>query len=135
MRLTNDLRCWILSGVDTSEFKVAALEAELATGKRESSTEEARASLLKRIIRMTIGFLVLIVGIVLLPLPGPGTLVIALGLIILSRDVRWADRLLTKLRQVTPGIPDEGNDIPRATIAYAVVVSVFAVGASILFFF
>ena len=37
---------------------------------------------------------VVIVGIIALPLPGPGWLIIAGGLTILSKDVAWADRLL-----------------------------------------
>ena len=41
-----------------------------------------------------IGLTVIAVGIVLLPLPGPGWLVIFAGLFILSTEFLWAQRLL-----------------------------------------
>lgn len=47
-----------------------------------------------------LGFIVLIVGVILLALPGPGILVIILGLVILSWEYEWAKRHLHKARQV-----------------------------------
>ena len=51
------------------------------------------------------GFAVLLVGIVLIPLPGPGLLVIAAGLFMLALEFAWAERLLhrtgVRLEQVT----------------------------------
>lgn len=118
--------------MDTSEFKVAALEAELETGVREPTMEKAQSGVLKRMIRMTIGFLVFILGIIMLPLPGPGTIVIALGLLILSRDVRWADRLLNKLRAKTPGVPAEGEAWPKLTIALSILVALLFTAVSVV---
>ena len=40
------------------------------------------------------GFLLVVIGIVLLPLPGPGTLVIIAGLAVLSTEYVWARRML-----------------------------------------
>lgn len=53
---------------------------------------------LKKIIVGLAGVAVIISGIILLPLPGPGWLVILLGLIILSTEFDWAKRLKDKLR-------------------------------------
>lgn len=39
---------------------------------------------------MLAGFLVVIIGFIMLPLPGPGTLIILLGLTILSVELEWA---------------------------------------------
>ena len=52
-------------------------------------------------LRVLFGFLLLIAGgILALPLvPGPGVALILLGLVILSRDFRWARRLLDWGRQ------------------------------------
>lgn len=47
-----------------------------------------------RVIVGVIGATVIAVGIVLLPLPGPGWLVIFAGLFILSTEFLWAQRLL-----------------------------------------
>jgi uncharacterized protein (TIGR02611 family) len=51
-----------------------------------------------RIAVATLGFLVILAGLVLsLPLvPGPGVLVIALGLAILALEFAWAERLLER---------------------------------------
>ncbi len=45
-----------------------------------------------------IGFPVLIVGVALLVLPGPGLLVILLGLLIISWEFDWAKRYVEKVR-------------------------------------
>ena len=42
------------------------------------------------------GFVVILVGLALIPLPGPGVLVIAVGLAVLALEFAWAERLLEK---------------------------------------
>lgn len=96
-------------------LRQAALQAEYETGKREATESEAQSHLIIRLIRMGLGTLVVLMGIVLLPLPGPGWLVIAAGLVILSRDVAWADRVLRYLRKRVPGVPETGK-IPRSSL-------------------
>jgi len=51
---------------------------------------------IRKILRITLGFLVLVAGVILsLPgVPGPGIAVIILGLIILSDHFEWARRML-----------------------------------------
>ena len=44
---------------------------------------------------MTVGFFIVIVGIILIPLPGPGTLVILVGLTILGVELEWARQSVT----------------------------------------
>jgi uncharacterized protein (TIGR02611 family) len=46
-----------------------------------------------------LGVLVIIIGIIMLPLPGPGTLVIFLGVTILAIEFKWAKELATKGEQ------------------------------------
>lgn len=108
----------------------AAIEAEFETGEREESVEEARAHALVRTGRMALGFLVVIIGIIALPLPGPGWLIIAAGLTILSKDVAWAERLLRYIRKRVPGIPEDGR-IPASSLATMGVVSLAFVSASL----
>jgi uncharacterized protein (TIGR02611 family) len=77
----------------------------------ETSEPQRRAGFLRgtrigRVVRrvaVTIaGAVVIAVGIVLLPLPGPGWLVIFAGLGILGTEYEWARRLLSRVRrQVT----------------------------------
>jgi uncharacterized protein (TIGR02611 family) len=47
-----------------------------------------------------VGVLVVLVGIVLLPLPGPGWLIIFAGLGVLSTEYAWAARLLHWVRKM-----------------------------------
>ena len=52
------------------------------------------ANLVYRTGVAVLGVLVIIVGVLLLPLPGPGWLVIFVGLGILATEFAWAERLL-----------------------------------------
>jgi uncharacterized protein (TIGR02611 family) len=39
-----------------------------------------------------------LLGVILMPLPGPGTLIVMVGLSVLAREFAWAERLLGRLR-------------------------------------
>ena len=52
----------------------------------------------KRWLRIVAGWCLVIVGIILIPLPGPGLLVILGGLALLSRESAWARRMIEKIR-------------------------------------
>jgi uncharacterized protein (TIGR02611 family) len=52
----------------------------------------------KRIARVIAGFALLIAGVAMLALPGPGWVTIAVGLALLSRDFPWAERCLHRLK-------------------------------------
>lgn len=98
----------------TERLVDAAVHAEFETGVREESVAEAKSHILIRLGRITLGFVVTIAGIVALPLPGPGWLIILAGLSILAQDFVWAARLITFIRRRIPGIPEDGA-IPRRT--------------------
>jgi hypothetical protein len=107
----------------------AAIEAELDTGEREATQAQAKASIRRRIARMTAGFALLFLGGLLLILPGPGWLCIAAGLAILSRDVAWAERALAGVRRRLP--QDSDGKVPKHVIMVSVVLMLAGVGASI----
>ena len=48
---------------------------------------------MKRIARIGGGFLLVVAGVFMLVLPGPGIITIIAGVAILSRDMDWAKRL------------------------------------------
>jgi uncharacterized protein (TIGR02611 family) len=50
------------------------------------------------VIRVVVGFTLLIVGVALLVLPGPGWVTIFLGLALLAAEFAWARRLLDRLK-------------------------------------
>ncbi len=113
-----------------SLLEEAAIEAEYATGEREESAEAARSHIFVRLARMTFGFIVLIIGIIAIPLPGPGWLIVAAGLAILAKDVAWAERLLRYIRKRVPGVPEDGK-IPPSTMVTMAVITLAAVAVSL----
>jgi uncharacterized protein (TIGR02611 family) len=56
-------------------------------------------SWVRRLIVLVIGSTVLIAGVLMLVLPGPGILVIIVGLAILATEFVWAERLLVRARE------------------------------------
>ncbi len=110
----------------------AAIEAEYETGEHEATEQEARSHIAIRVARMSLGLSVVILGIAMMVLPGPGVLAIAGGLFILAKDVAWADRLLRTLRRKVPGIPDDGK-IPRSQVATMTTMTLGAVALSTWF--
>jgi uncharacterized protein (TIGR02611 family) len=108
-----------------------AVEAEYETGRREETEAEAKRHLLVRIARIAAGVIVLILGIIMLAAPGPGLLVIALGLGLLAQDVPFAARLLAMVRRRLP--QEEDGSLPTSMIVMMVVVGVAAVAGSIGF--
>lgn len=54
---------------------------------------------IKRIIVGVIGFTILLIGILLLVLPGPAFIVIPIGLGILATEFAWAKNILEKVKQ------------------------------------
>ena len=53
----------------------------------------------RRVLRISGGFALLALGVVLLVGPGPGWLVILLGLGLLAAEFVWARRLLDRMKQ------------------------------------
>jgi uncharacterized protein (TIGR02611 family) len=53
---------------------------------------------IKKVIIATVGFIVLLAGIILIVLPGPASLVIPAGLAILATEFVWARNLLDKIK-------------------------------------
>ena len=54
---------------------------------------------IKKIIVAVIGFTILIIGILMIVLPGPAFIVIPLGLAILATEFVWAKKWLDKVKQ------------------------------------
>ena len=118
---------------EENRFEEAAIEAEFETGFREETREAARRGVATRLLRMTAGTLVTILGVIMMPLPGPGLLIVAIGLGILSRDVAWADRLLQIVRKRLPS--DSDGRLPRSSIVTMVVMALAGITFSVWFTF
>ena len=118
---------------EENRFEEAAIEAEFETGFREETREAARRGVVSRLLRLTAGTLVRILGVIMMPLPGPGLLIVAIGLGILSRDVAWADRLLQIVRKRLPS--DSDGRLPRSSIVTMVVMALAGITFSVWFTF
>jgi uncharacterized protein (TIGR02611 family) len=53
----------------------------------------------RRIFRVVAGFTLLLVGVVMLVTPGPGWVVILLGLGLLAAEFVWARRLMDRIKR------------------------------------
>ena len=52
----------------------------------------------KRIVKIAIGFVLLLAGTVMLVVPGPGLVTIVLGLALLATEFLWARQLLARIK-------------------------------------
>lgn len=53
----------------------------------------------RKLVITLVGLPIVIIGLILIPLPGPGVLVTAAGLFILSLEFDWADRYLQRFKK------------------------------------
>ena len=114
-------------------FREAAIHAEYESGRHEETEKAAKAHIAVRIVRMSVGTLLTLGGLAMMPLPGPGLPIVAIGLAVLARDVAWADRLLGHVRARIPSNEDGG--ISRGAIATMVVSGLAGVLFSAWWFF
>jgi tellurite resistance protein TerC len=71
----------------------------------------------KRLVKIVFGFTLLAIGVALLVLPGPGWLIIALGLALLAGEYVWARKLLDRLKRLGGKLrksPPEHPDTPAS---------------------
>ncbi len=80
--------------------------------------------------RIFVGAVVVLLGIIMLPLPGPGWVTIAAGFGILSKDIPWCHRVVVKIREKVPGVPKDGK-IPPKTIAIMAAITIGTVAISL----
>ena len=111
----------------------AAIEAELETGVREPTTLAAKRSLVVRVGRMALGTLLLLGGLAMLVLPGPGLVVTFLGLVLLAEDVPFARRFRDRVKDRLP--QDADGKMPRSAVASMVAMTVLATTGSLWFAF
>lgn len=59
-----------------------------------------------RIARIGVGFILILAGVLMLVLPGPGIVAICVGLALLAGEFAWARRLLDRLKSRAASIKD-----------------------------
>lgn len=73
----------------------------------------------KRLLVFIVGVAVLVAGVAMLALPGPGVVVIIVGLVILATEFAWAERMLDKTTEKAAGAATKvtGNKSGQLTLA------------------
>lgn len=112
-----------------SPLLAAAIAVELVSGHRERTRGEAIRHITVRVARLTAGATMLLIGLALLVLPGPGLLVVLLGLALLARDIPWAARALEAARRRLPERANTG--LSRRTITLAAIAGLALSAASL----
>lgn len=110
-------------------LREAFYRAEVESGHTEETEAEVKRHVLLRLASITLGVAVVILGVILMPLPGPGLLVVVAGIALLARDVPWAHRIEQNLRRRLP--KDESGRIPRWMIFVAVGAALVMTAASV----
>lgn len=107
-------------------YRVARLRASMLAWRRAMRTTRAGRITVKVAVAI-LGGLLVAVGVVLLPLPGPGWVVILAGLAVLALEFHWARRLLrftrAQLRRWT-GMVREGSWVVRVASVGGLLVVV-----------
>jgi uncharacterized protein (TIGR02611 family) len=73
----------------------------------------------KRLMVFIAGVAVLLAGLAMLALPGPGVLVIILGLVILATEFAWAERVLDRTTSTAAGAANKLTDNRKGRAALA----------------
>jgi uncharacterized protein (TIGR02611 family) len=90
----------------------------------------------KRLMILILGVAVLAAGLAMLALPGPGVLVIILGLVILATEFAWAERMLDRTTVTAAGAASRVTDNNTGRVALAlsgVAMIVGGITVAILF--
>jgi len=66
---------------------------------RPSTPAREQGRPLRRLANLVGGWALVVAGVILIPLPGPGWLVVGIGLLVLGREVRWARGALIRLER------------------------------------
>jgi uncharacterized protein (TIGR02611 family) len=117
---------------------------EHETGRRLPLIERVRArqerhrqrNRVYRVAFATVGFAVLLAGLIMLVTPGPGIPVILLGLGMLALEFAWAERWLERLANTVEQAVEqvaEGSPVRRALVLGVGLAGLAALAAIILF--
>jgi hypothetical protein len=91
--------------------------------------EAGNTSKATRIVQEILGWLLLAAGVAALVLPGPGLLLLALGLWVLAKNYRWADRLLDPVKRAAyRGAAESVTSWPRIILSTVLALALIAVG-------
>jgi uncharacterized protein (TIGR02611 family) len=88
---------------DGKDQATALDEAAQRDGLRRLVARNRGLEIAYRVVVAVIGFAIIVTGLALIPLPGPGWLIVFAGLAVLSTEFAWAERLLNYARAKVAG--------------------------------
>ncbi len=89
----------------------------------------------RRLMVFIAGVAVLLAGLAMLALPGPGVLVIILGLVILATEFAWAERVLDRTTSTAAGAANKLTDNRKGRAALALSGAAMIVGGILMAIF
>ena len=76
-----------------------------------------------------VGWLLVVIGLLAIPFPGPGILILLAGLVLLSREYAWAERRAEPVRRkAISGVKQSVSTYPRLLLTAASATAVVLVG-------
>lgn len=88
------------------------------------------ASTVKRLLAISAGFTLCGAGLIMLVLPGPGILVILLGLVVLATEYTWAERALERTRVRAAGVSSRLHTTRTARVGVAMSAAALITGGA-----
>ena len=70
----------------------------------------------KRLVKIVVGFTLLLLGVIMLVTPGPGAVAIGFGLALLAAEFVWAQRLLNRLKAGGDRLKAEGTRLRQVIL-------------------
>jgi uncharacterized protein (TIGR02611 family) len=96
--------------------RLARSVAAVSSAIRDRAYATTIGRVLWRVAITIVGVVVIIAGIILLPLPGPGWVVIFAGLGLLATEYEWARRLLRSARTKAAQLAAKARRTPDAKL-------------------
>ena len=84
-----------------------------------------------RVAFMVLAFVVLLGGIALIPLPGPGWAIVFVGLGMLALEFKWAEKLMEKVLDRLEGAKEAAENASPAQKAIGVAATVLGIAACV----
>lgn len=86
----------------------------------------------RRVFVLVLGVAILLAGLAMLALPGPGVLVILVGLFVLASEFAWAERVLDRTTSRAAGVATKATEDRRGQIMLALSGVAMIVGGVVV---
>jgi uncharacterized protein (TIGR02611 family) len=103
--------------------------AEKLARRREKHVQRSKAY---RVAFMIVAFIVILGGLALVPLPGPGWAIVFVGLGMLALEFKWAENLMEKVLNRLEAAQEAAMAASPAQKAFAALATVLGIAACVV---